>query len=126
MSTRSCRAARSHLHVTYQHAHSTVYDCGHSLQRQTRYQKMWVRTKSTVAMIGGFIFCIYMGHVPLMFLIFAIQVGSSYYASCLPALHCLPHHTLPICRRVCSSAACPGGNRHLSAEEACASANRQQ
>jgi hypothetical protein len=35
---------------------------------------MWVRTKSTVAMIGGFIFFIYMGHVPLTFLIFAIQV----------------------------------------------------
>lgn len=42
--------------------------------QMTKYEKMWVRTKSTVAMIGGFIFIIYMGHVPLMFLIFAIQV----------------------------------------------------
>ena len=35
---------------------------------------MWVRTQSTVAMIGGFIGFIYMGHVPTTFLIFAIQV----------------------------------------------------
>ncbi len=42
----------------------------------SKYQKMWVRTKSTVAMIGGFIAIIYAGHVPLMFLIFAIQVPS--------------------------------------------------
>ena len=44
------------------------------LQAQGRYQKMWVRTQSTVAMIGGFIGFIYMGHVPTTFLIFAIQV----------------------------------------------------
>ena len=37
---------------------------------------MWVRTQSTVAMIGGFIGFIYMGHVPTTFLIFAIQVWS--------------------------------------------------
>jgi len=34
---------------------------------------MWVRTKSTLGMVGSFIFVIYMGHVPLMFMIFAIQ-----------------------------------------------------
>lgn len=49
--------------------------CDACLQQQTKYQKMWVRTKSTVAMIGGFIYIIYMGHVPLMCLIFAIQVS---------------------------------------------------
>ena len=38
-----------------------------------RYRKMWVRTKSTLGMVGSFIFVIYMGHVPLMFMIFAIQ-----------------------------------------------------
>lgn len=52
-------------------------DAAHADAQMTKYEKMWVRTKSTVAMIGGFIFIIYMGHVPLMFLIFAIQVGSS-------------------------------------------------
>ncbi len=38
-----------------------------------RYRKMWVRTKSTLGMVGSFILVIYMGHVPLMFMIFAIQ-----------------------------------------------------
>lgn len=39
-----------------------------------RYGKMWVRTKSTVSMVASFILVIYCGHVPLMFMIFGIQV----------------------------------------------------
>ena len=42
-----------------------------------KYRKFRVRTYSTVAMIGGFILIIYLGHVPLMLLIFTIQVTTS-------------------------------------------------
>ena len=38
-----------------------------------KFQKFRVRTYSTVTMIGGFILIIWMGHVPLMALIFTIQ-----------------------------------------------------
>ena len=44
------------------------------LTQAQRYRKFRVRTYSTVTMIGGFILLIYMGHVPLMLLIFFIQV----------------------------------------------------
>lgn len=44
------------------------------LTQAQRYRKFRVRTYSTVTMIGGFILIIYMGHVPLMLLIFFIQV----------------------------------------------------
>ena len=41
-----------------------------------KFHKFRVRTYSTVAMIGGFILIIWMGHVPLMALIFTIQARS--------------------------------------------------
>lgn len=40
-----------------------------------KYRKFRVRTYSTLTMIGGFVLIIYLGHVPLMLLIFTIQVG---------------------------------------------------
>lgn len=56
-------------------------DAGHTAPSQPapsdspagRYNKMWIRTKSTLSMVGSFILVIYLGHVPLMFMIFAIQ-----------------------------------------------------
>jgi hypothetical protein len=36
-----------------------------------------VRTVSTIALLAGFFAFIYSGHVPLMFLVLAMQVGST-------------------------------------------------
>lgn len=38
-----------------------------------RFRSFRTRTISTVAMIGGFLFIIYLGHVPLVFLVFTLQ-----------------------------------------------------
>jgi hypothetical protein len=43
------------------------------LAQAEKFHKFRIRTYSTVAMIGGFILIIWMGHVPLMALIFTIQ-----------------------------------------------------
>ena len=46
-----------------------------ALQQTDRYRSFRIRTASTVAMIAAFIGVIYLGHVPLMALIFWIQVS---------------------------------------------------
>ena len=53
----------------------TIRNCCTHAQAE-RFRKFRIRTYSTVAMIGGFIFIIWMGHVPLMALIFTIQASS--------------------------------------------------
>ena len=67
-----------------------------------KFRKFRVRTYSTLAMIGGFIYIIYLGHVPLMLLIFTIQVGTAHtqgvgsrqlHAGCLGRSTGLSAHT---------------------------------
>lgn len=52
-----------------------------------KYRKFRVRTYSTLTMIGGFILIIYLGHVPLMLLIFTIQVGPGIEAEAKTLTH---------------------------------------
>ncbi|KAL6760280.1 phosphatidate cytidylyltransferase [Haematococcus lacustris] len=40
-----------------------------------KYKSLRIRTISTVALIGGYLVVVWAGHVPLMFLLFAMQVG---------------------------------------------------
>ena len=45
-----------------------------ALSQQKRVQSFKTRTISTVAMIAGFLAIIYSGHVPLVVLVFSLQV----------------------------------------------------
>jgi len=55
--------------------HTTM--CGSILQ-QKRVASLRTRTVSTVTMIAGFLVIIYMGHVPLVFLVLTLQVSISW------------------------------------------------
>lgn len=46
----------------------------HTTLQQKRVASLRTRTVSTVAMIAGFVAIIYMGHVPLVFLVLTLQV----------------------------------------------------
>lgn len=46
------------------------------VQVESKLSKFRTRAVSTVVLIGSFIACVLAGHVPLMFMIFGIQVGT--------------------------------------------------
>ena len=54
--------------------------------QKSKYKSLKIRAGSTVVIIASFIFVIYLGHVPLMMMILAIQVCQSHPAALLACI----------------------------------------
>lgn len=65
------------------------------LLQAKRFKSFRTRTASTVVLIGGFLFLVWAGHVPLMLLVLALQVGRASYCPCWPPCHCMQPPALP-------------------------------
>ena len=57
--------------------------------QKSKYKSLKVRAVSTVVIIASFIIVIYLGHVPLMMMILAIQVGKVHSSATCSSLHCV-------------------------------------